>query len=265
MNGWPDEPMCRSSSSFATQERTMSEPITISAKNLGGVAMPGFCPRCFWITMHAEGIPYQIFPGIFSSIDSYGKKLVHGWFDRHQSAPPWLNPLGSLKGYRNPPHYSKFSILDAQSNVLLRGTPDGILVLQDGSHLIVDYKTAKFTPHQDELFPMYEVQLNSYAVIGEQRGFSPVSGLALIYTQPVTDDATAHKDTNLTDAGFLMEFSAHIQPVDLAPGKIPPLLAKVREIYERKCPPHPEEGCKNCCLLQNLVAIAGGQLPDDSP
>ena len=48
----------------------MSEPITIAAKNLGGLAMPGFCARCFWIHMHAEGIPYQIFPGIFSSIDA---------------------------------------------------------------------------------------------------------------------------------------------------------------------------------------------------
>ncbi len=55
--------------------------------------------------MHAEGIPYQIFPGIFSSIDAYGKRLVHGWFDRHQSAPPWLSDLGNIKGYRNPPHY----------------------------------------------------------------------------------------------------------------------------------------------------------------
>jgi hypothetical protein len=124
------------------QEKTMPEPITISAKNLGGVAMPGFCPRCFWIQMHAEGIPYQIFPGIFSSIDAYGKRLVHGWFDRHQSAPPWLTGLGKVKGYRHPPHYTKFSILDEQSNVVLRGTPDGILVTQDDSHLIVDYKTA---------------------------------------------------------------------------------------------------------------------------
>ena len=63
--------------------------------------------------------------------------------------------------------------------------------MQDGSHLIVDYKTAKFTAHQDELFPMYEVQLNAYAVIGEQKGIAPVSGLALVYTEPVTDDATA--------------------------------------------------------------------------
>ena len=236
----------------------MSEPITISAKNLGGVAMPGFCPRCFWIQMHAEGVPYQIFPGIFSSIDAYGKRLVHGWFDRHQSAPPWLAKLGKIKGYVNPPHYSKFSILDQKTNVVLPGTPDGILVMQDHSHVIVDYKTARFTTHQDELFPMYEVQLNAYAVIGEQKGIAPVSGLALVYTEPVTDDDTARKDSNQTPSGFLMEFNAQIRPVDLAPEKIPVLLAKVREIYDWKRPPKPLEGCKDCILLQSLMDVAGG-------
>jgi len=235
----------------------MSKPITISAKNLGGVAMPGFCPRCFWITEHAEGIPYQIFPGIFSSIDAYGKRLVHGWFDRHRCAPPWLAGLGKIKGYRDPPHYTKFSILDRESNVVLRGTPDGILVMQDDSHVIVDYKTARFTAHQDELYPMYEVQLNAYAVIGEQKGFAPVSGLALVYTEPVTDDATAKKDANLTDSGFLMEFSTHIRPVALTPNNIPPLLAKVREICDQEHPPRPREGCKDCALLQSLIDVAG--------
>jgi hypothetical protein len=237
----------------------MSETLTISAKNLGSVAMPGFCPRCFWIQMHAEGIPFQIFPGIFSTIDSYGKRLVHGWFDRHQNPPPWLGQLGNIKGYINPPHYSKFSILDRETNVVLRGTPDGILVMQDGSHLIVDYKTARFTAHQDELFPMYEVQLNAYAVIGEQKGIAPVSGLALIYTEPVTDDETARKDDNQTNSGFLMEFSAHVRQVDLAPDKIQLLLAKVREIYDLIHAPDIREGCKNCALLQNLIEVAGGQ------
>jgi len=233
----------------------MPEPITISAKNLGGVAMPGFCARCFWIQMHAEGIPFQIFPGIFSSIDAYGKRLVHGWFDRHQAAPPWLSQLGNIKGYRNPPHYSKFSILDRESNVVLRGTPDGILVMHDGSHLIVDYKTAKFTAHQDALFPMYEVQLNAYAAIAEQNGLAPVSGLALVYTEPVTDEATAGKDANLTGSGFLMEFSAFIRPVTLATHKLSPLLTRVREIFERQRPPLPQEGCENCALLQALVEL----------
>ena len=236
----------------------MPESITISAKTLGAAALPDFCPRCFWIQMHTPGLPYQIFPGIFSSIDSYGKRLVHGWFDRHASAPPWLNRLGDIRGYRHPPHYSKFSILDQETQIILRGTPDGILVMHDGSHLIVDYKTAKFTAHQDELFPMYEVQLNAYAMIGEQKGFAPVSGLALVYTEPVTDDATAAKDANHTGTGFVMEFSAHIQPVGLKLEKIPPLLAQVREIYERKRPPQPQEGCEDCVLLQNLIEIAGG-------
>ena len=235
----------------------MPEPITISAKNLGAVALPGFCPRCFWITMHAKGLPYQIFPGIFSSIDAYGKRLVHGWFDRHQNAPPWLRPLGNVTGYRNPPHYSKFSILDPQTNVILRGTPDGILVMGDGSYLIVDYKTAKFTAHQDALFPMYDIQLNAYAFIGRERDVHPVSGLALVYTEPVTEDPAASRDSNHTDSGFLMEFSAHVRPVDLAPDKIPPLLAKVREICDLKRPPKGKKGCKDCALLQGLLDLSG--------
>jgi hypothetical protein len=234
----------------------MPEAITISAKNLGALSMPGFCPRCFWIEMHAKGFPYQIFPGIFSSIDAYGKRVVHGWFDRQKSAPPWLAALGDIEGYRNPPHYTKFSITDRKTGVVLRGTPDGILAMRDGSFLIIDYKTAKFTAHQDALFPMYATQLNAYAVIGEQRGFNPVSGLALVYTEPVTDDAAAAKDRNVSEAGFAMEFTTHIQPVELTPKTIPNLLAKVREIYDQKRPPQSRAGCEDCDLLQHLIEMA---------
>jgi hypothetical protein len=231
----------------------MSEPLTISAKTLGAVALPDFCPRCFWLALHAEGFPYQIFPGIFNLIDSHSKRLVHGWFDRHQSAPPWFAGLGDVKGYRHPPHYSKFRIEDPTTHIILRGTPDGILVRRDESFLIVDYKTAKFTAQQDKLFPMYDAQLNAYAYIGEPNGFSPVSGLALVYTEPVTDLPVAAKDSNMTEAGFLMEFSAHIVPVELKPERIPALLAKVREIYDHKRPPQSREGCEDCGLLKGLI------------
>jgi hypothetical protein len=226
----------------------MSGTITISAKNLGALAMPDFCPRCFWVQMHSKGFPYQIFPGIFSSIDAYGKRVVHGWFDRNKCAPAWLAGLGDVEGYREPPHYRKFSITDAKAGVILRGTPDGILAMRDGSFLI--------SAHQDALFPMYATQLNAYAVIGEQRGFRPVSGLALVYTEPVTDDAAAARDRNHSDAGFAMEFTAHIQMVELAPQTIPELLAKVRTIYDYERPPQSRRGCKNCDLLQNLIELA---------
>jgi hypothetical protein len=104
---------------------------------------------------------------------------------------------------------------------------------------------------------MYEVQLNAYAVIGAQQGVAPVSGLALVYTQPVTDDDSAKKDANQTGSGFLMEFSTHIRPVVLATEEIPLLLAKVREIYNKKHPPKSRDGCKDCALLRGLLELAG--------
>jgi len=48
--------------------------LRISAKNLGELARPEFCPRCFWLRAHAKRLPFQIFPGIFSSIDAYTKR-----------------------------------------------------------------------------------------------------------------------------------------------------------------------------------------------
>ena len=139
----------------------MAKPHRISGKDLGALALPDACPRCFWIRRRAGGkLPFQIFPGIFSSIDAYTKRAVHGWFDVHGCAPPWLSELGELSGYVNPPSSSKFQLLDPGTNILLTGIADGILVRPDGSHVIVDYKTAKFTGNQEALFPMYETQLN---------------------------------------------------------------------------------------------------------
>jgi hypothetical protein len=110
----------------------MSERIRISAKNLGELALPRFCPRCFWIKLKLNNkLPFQIFPGIFSSIDIYTKNIIHSWFDRHHSSPPWLSDLGELTGYINPPHYSKYSITDDDNDILFTGVPDGIFIRQD--------------------------------------------------------------------------------------------------------------------------------------
>jgi hypothetical protein len=235
----------------------MSELIRISAKDLGAVALDDFCERCFWIKRKApRGIPFQIFPGIFSSIDAYSKRVIHGWFDKHGTCPPWLADLGELKGYINPPHYSKFYIVDPETNILLTGSPDGVYVRADDSRLIVDYKTSKYTGTQDGLFPMYEIQLNVYALIGQSWGLAPITGLALIYTEPVTDENTAAQDTIHHDGGFSMPFTARVLNVDLDLGKIRPLLARVRDILDRPSAPTGRNGCKDCGCLNDLIALA---------
>lgn len=236
----------------------MAGQIRISAKTLGELAMPDFCPRCFWIQQRAKNLPYQIFPGIFSAIDSYGKKIVHGWFDRHGAPPPWLAQLGDLRGYVSPPHHSKFQITDQETGIVLSGVPDGILTRADGSRVIVDYKTAKFTEFQDELFPMYEAQLNAYAHLGERLWTEPVSALALVYTEPVTDDATANDDANTSGAGFQMPFAARVLPVRRKPELVPELLCRARSILNNEAPPPVVIGCKDCQNLENLISVARG-------
>lgn len=236
-----------------------SQQITISAKNLGELALPSFCPRCFWLKLRLNNkLPFQIFPGIFSSIDSYTKTIVHSWFDRHRKSPIWLNGIGELIGYVNPPHWSKYGIVDEDNNVLLRGGPDAIFIRSDNNYVIADYKTSKYTGSQDKLLPMYQVQLNSYALIGEQHGFKPVSNLALIYMEPVTDRDILDFNLHYRNDGFLMGFKANILEIPIDLPSIYPLLARVREIHDMDSPPDGCPGCNDCRILENILCLNGG-------
>jgi hypothetical protein len=227
------------------------------------MALPEFCPRCSWLKLHLKfDLPYQIFPGIFSSIDSYTKKVVHGWIDKNKKLPDWLKSLGNVATYVEPPHYSKFTMIDKEFEVELRGTPDGMLVLADRSHVIVDYKTAKYTGTQDELFPMYEAQLNAYELIAASLKYPPVSGLALVYFEPTTSDAVVQNGDVYRADGFVMPFTAHIVPVRKNRGIVRRLMAKTRELCERPSCPVGRGGCENCALLDQLIRRAGSRAQD---
>jgi hypothetical protein len=173
-----------------------------------------------------------------------------------KSGPVWLGDLGDLVGYREPPHHSKFQLLYKSHGILLTGSPDGVLIRSDGSHVIVDYKTAKYTDTQDELYPMYEAQLNAYALLGEQCGFAPVAGLALIYMEPVTDQDAAAEDGNHLEDGFAMGFRANVQPVTINRGLVERLMVTTRKIFDRASAPPGREGCKDCGLVDALVQVA---------
>jgi hypothetical protein len=234
----------------------MSTELKISVKNLAELAMPEVCPRCYWLRLHAPArLPFQIFPGIFSSIDGYTKSVVHAWFEQRQSAPPWLAPLGPLAAYRPAPHYTRFNITDPQTGIRLAGTPDEILVRPDGSHLIIDYKTSRYTGAQDALFPMYTAQLNGYAYLGEQLDLHPVTGLALVYMEPATDLQDAAHDDNQRRMGFAMGFNAAILPVELDLALIPRLLHTARTLYDQPSAPAGRPGCKDCAALDGLVGL----------
>ena len=231
---------------------------TISATGLGYYASSRFCLHCAWVRLHVKSLPFQSFPGIFSTIDRYNKLIVRSHFQRENALPLWLKQLGEVASYVDPPHWSSFKVSDDASGVTVRGEADGIFQMSDGSYTIVDYKTSKFSRAQGAMLPAYEAQLNAYAYIGERLGLSPVRRLALVYMEPQTSEETS-QDPRLVDGrGFSMGFEATIVDVELRPEKlIPPLLRKVREVGDMRNPPAGLPGCKDCEALDSLIEALG--------
>lgn len=224
----------------------MREPIRISGKNLGILSLPNCCERCFWLQLKMQfKLPFNIFPGIFSTFDAYTKRIVHGYFDAYGCPPPWLRGIPDVANYIDPPHWSRFNMTDSEHGILLTGMPDGVFVRRDRSKVIVDYKTARYTGTQDELFPMYATQLNVYAIIAEKCGLSPVTGLSLIYMEPVTELADGYMG-QVEDAGFNLQFLAHVLDVPLQPELIPDLLARARKIAGMR---KPRPACRNAGIV----------------
>ena len=143
---------------------------------------------------------------------------------------------------------------------MLTGAPDDIFLKDDGSFFIIDYKTAKFTKNQDDLLPLYQVQLNGYALIGEQVGFSPVTGLGLCYYEPQTQVNEKTVKSLVIDDGFTMPFQAHLLEVGLDPQRVVlPLLRQVREIGDRQVVPEGRDRCEECGRVREVIRNTPGK------
>ena len=233
-------------------------PMRISAKNLGILALPDCCPRCFWMRAKLGWkSPWAIMPGIFSSIDAYSKKALLAYFETNGHFPPWVSgrwadvrPLKSL-------HHSTFRLTDPETGVVLTGIPDLILGLPRRRLAILDLKTARFSDHQDFLLPMYQVQLNGYALIAEALGMGTVEALGLVYGEPPANDDNRGLDALVDDRGFSMPFKATAEPIELDRALIQPLLRRAKTLLEMENPPAPGEGCKECRLVEEMAKISG--------
>lgn len=226
--------------------------ITISAKNLGALALPDCCPRCFWLKLKVgHRLPFSFFPGIFASIDAYTKKVVDNYFAANGAPPPWLAELGDIVESVEPPHWKHFDLRVERYDIVVRGVSDAIFVRRGRKLVIVDYKTARFTDAQDDLLPMYAVQLNVYGMIAEALGMGSVDGLALVYLEPETDDVAARRGCGVQ--GLKLGFTARVVPVAINLGGVDVLLEKTRHLFDMASPPPSTAGCQNCERLTALT------------
>jgi len=231
-------------------------PLKISAKNLGQTALADFCPRCYWIRLKTNfKLPWQSFPGIFSSIDSYTKSCIHHIIDEQRNTaigPAWMAQMGEIVGYEKVLHWSKNTFHDEKTNITMHGAMDDILVRVDGSRAVPDWKTAKFSETQDKLRPLYDVQLNVYSILSEKDGKAPVD-LFLVYMEPCTEPS--YVATNIVGHGFRMEFSAVVVPVKRDRGVVRKALNLTREIADMPTAPKGNENCKECQQLDKIIGL----------
>lgn len=127
-----------------------------------------------------------------------------------------------------------------------------IFRLEDGSYHIVDYKTARISDRQDELFLEYEVQLNAYAYIARELELGPVSGLSLVYFEP--------RRLIGGQKGPVLEFAVQRRPVEVKPKLVPRLLERAAQVLRRPDPPPREPGCGSCERMERLIqALSRGR------
>ncbi len=221
----------------------------IGVKDLGNLATDNFCERCFWFGRHFGPFP-TMFPGIFNVIDNASKKSVYRSFFNRKKLPEWLDipevvalprleEVGTVETFLNRRY---LVALHKKSGWILRGAPDSVFKLRDNTLHIADFKTARYTQKQDELFPVYEIQLNGYSLLAHK---FPISKLSLVYCEPNSE----LKD----DSDFTLVFKTRIVPVDLKPGIIPGLLTRAREIVDRKTPPQAIENCRGTCFYIDKI------------
>ncbi len=208
--------------------------------------------------MHVKTLPWQGFPGIFSSIDRYTKRVIIGHLSRELSLPPWMSQIGETIDHIDPPHWSKFKAEDETTGVTLRGEADAIFRLADGSCAIIDYKTSRYNPDNRGQLRAYRGQLNAYAWIGQRLDLPPVSKLALVYMEPATDDEAIDAAPPLEAEGFALGFRPRVVEVELDPERlIPPLLRRAARIHAQTAPPDSQDGCRDCAALAGLMDALG--------
>jgi CRISPR/Cas system-associated exonuclease Cas4 (RecB family) len=226
---------------------------SIGVKDLGSLAKKDFCPRCFWYERHFGPFP-GFFPGVFNVIDRNLKNSIWSRWKKERKLPAWLK-IGEVKrvltvesvGTVEERHRQKYLVaFHKKSGLILRGAPDLILQLKDGTLHIIDFKTARFKEEDDEFFPMYEVQLNGYALLATKM---KVSKLSLVYFNPTN----VIPEEFFVEKNFKLDFEPKIVSVEMKPHLIGDLLMKVKEILDSKVPPVSKEKCQGTCFYLDKV------------
>ncbi len=200
----------------------MNRSISISVTSLQSALD---CPLCFWLSDRIGSAP-SIFPGVPNQMDSVIKEYMRPFIGK-SDLPGWFPVRGEFIDISQ-----MLRATDPASGVTLKGKLDALVRAPDGYH-VIDYKTGR---PPKEIPNYYQMQLDGYAYLLEANGYGPVAGGCLIYFTPEPGDISPGC------------FPFKITPLatEVEPGRIPPVLARAKEILESERPPPRTEDCEMC-------------------
>lgn len=232
----------------------MSDKLITSAKRLGWLNMPDFCPRCFYLLKSLNWKkPWSLPMPVYMALDSIQKRYIHRIIDETNAPPSWLHDPGEINGYIEPPHWNNF-FYESDSGVRVRGQADLILKRPNGNICIVDLKTSGSDPTRDMLMPTYVVQQNVYAMAAEQMGIGKVDSISLLY-MAIQKDKSVAADIDPGVGGNIAYFKARRHELPRKNALVEFLCLKYRDLCALKEMPSPHSDCKECEMIRQLAEL----------
>jgi hypothetical protein len=199
------------------------------------------CFRCFYnkVALHSRR-PSQQMPKVFTILDRHQKEFFHGrkTSEIHASLPSGTVDCGDASVMSVP-----IEVPGSESRIQFRGSIDTALHFDDGTHGIVDFKTAD--PRDDHV-DLYWLQLQCYALALEQPAFgkrelTPITALGLLCFEP--DEMVQLKDR------MAYTTTPTWVPVKRDDRAFLSLMGLVCSILDNPTPPKPGSKCQWCAWL----------------
>lgn len=188
------------------------------------------CPLCFWLAERIGPVP-SIFAGITVQMDSVIKNYMKQFVGK-SDLPDWFPVRGKFLDITQ-----TLTATDPATGITLKGKLDALVQTPDKKYHVIDYKTGR---PQQEVPIYYQMQLDGYAYLLERNGYRPVAGGYLLYFTPEQGD--------ISEGRFPFKITA--VPARLDSKRVPPVLAKAKEILEVPTPPPKSEDCEMCMWLE---------------
>jgi len=149
------------------------------------------CERCFWLKVNEKvKRPSGPFPSLPGGVDDKIKDHFDSFRDREESPPELRDTdlqlfedqkfLEKARSWRTEPKWR-----DPETDAVLRGGVDDLLVDSEGRIVVLDYKTRGYPPKGENGAPdYYSRQVNLYNLILRKNGYKTADYGLILYFYP---------------------------------------------------------------------------------